>query len=302
MIGPSGSGKTTLISAVSQRIRGKVSGSITLNNHLISATALKDYSAYIPQNDVSIESLTPLEHMMFLAKLKIDSQNLKYAKENIGEIFLNLGLTSCAKTLIRHLSGGEKRKLMLAGELLTNPRIMFCDEPTTGLDSYNASCVISTLRQLAGVDGNTTTKRAILCSIHQPSSDLFQNFTHVLIMQLGRIVYQGSLSEAEIAFSKVGLQCPQHFNPAEFYVNAVSIPQNNNRIKKLGETKMWKDLDVNNAQGELQQQIEAHIYHKKLLWIFQVILLIRRISKVAFRNLNQHAIHSCIYLVSMREF
>lgn len=88
------------------------------------------------------------------------------------------------------LSGGEKKRLAFATELLTKPTILFCDEPTTGLDSYSAQQLILTLQSLAKL-GTT-----IMCTIHQPSSQLFAMFHQVLLLTEGRIAFTGTPIQA----------------------------------------------------------------------------------------------------------
>lgn len=88
------------------------------------------------------------------------------------------------------LSGGEKKRLAFAAELLISPAILFCDEPTTGLDSYSAQQLVGTLLSLAR-SGTT-----IMCTIHQPSSQLFSMFHQVTLLADGRIAFIGAPSQA----------------------------------------------------------------------------------------------------------
>lgn len=109
--------------------------------------------------------------------------------------------------------------------MLTNPPIIFCDEPTTGLDSFNARKVIEALKYLSSTNNATTLSdptesgygmelmsstdssihmpaKAIICSIHQPTSEIFQCFSHIVLMYSGRCVFSGSSEEAIAHFSK----------------------------------------------------------------------------------------------------
>lgn len=106
--------------------------------------------------------------------------------------------------------------------MLTDPLILVCDEPTTGLDSFNARTVIKTLKDLAephatelsvvnenGFDAielqmmsQRKTPKAIICSIHQPTSDIFQCFSHIILMHNGRCVFQGTSQEASDHFAR----------------------------------------------------------------------------------------------------
>ena len=82
------------------------------------------------------------------------------------EVIKELGLASSADTMIGDLSGGEKRRLSVASELLTDPKLLFCDEPTSCLDSHMAASVVDLLLGLAAQG------RTVVCTIHQPSSQV----------------------------------------------------------------------------------------------------------------------------------
>lgn len=114
----------------------------------------------------------------------------------IKDLLGRTGLTQCANTRIgqddasKVLSGGEKKRLAFATELLNKPTILFCDEPTTGLDSYSAQQLIRTLQSLAR-RGTT-----IMCTIHQPSSQLFAMFHQVMLLAEGRVAFMGTPDQA----------------------------------------------------------------------------------------------------------
>lgn len=94
------------------------------------------------------------------------------------------------------LSGGEKKRLAFATELLIKPTILFCDEPTTGLDSYSAQQLIGTLQSLA------RRGTSIMCTIHQPSSQLFAMFHQVLLLADGRVAFMGTPDQALDFFAR----------------------------------------------------------------------------------------------------
>lgn len=91
----------------------------------------------------------------------------------------------------------NKGKLLL--QLLSDPQILICDEPTTGLDSYNALLVIGVLKKLS-VDG-----RVIICSVHQPSCVLFKEFSSILLMADGRLLFHGSQDDCQQVFERLVL-------------------------------------------------------------------------------------------------
>lgn len=133
----------------------------------------------------------------FQARLKLDRRLSSYDRQSkIYDILYQLNLVHCLNTRIglngedKILSGGEKKRLAFATELLTDPPLLFCDEPTTGLDSYSAQKLVRMMNIMAS-QGKT-----ILCTIHQPSSELFAMFSQILLMADGRIAFMGSTQHA----------------------------------------------------------------------------------------------------------
>lgn len=109
-------------------------------------------------------------------------------KDRIDYLVVHLGLNEIVNTRLCFLSGGERKKVALAVQLINDPPILFCDEITTGLDSYSAAHVINTLRRVAH------SGKIVMCTIHQPASGLFDQFKEVILLTDGRLAYQGSVS------------------------------------------------------------------------------------------------------------
>lgn len=182
-------------------------------------------SGFVHQDDLFYGSLTVMEHLEIMAHMKLDRRvSPSEVKIIIRDVLERTGLTRCVNTRIgevgegKMLSGGEKKRLAFATELLTQPAILFCDEPTTGLDSYNAQKLVETLQELAAIR-NT----AILCTIHQPSSALFAMFDQVLLLAEGRMAFFGDPDDAIEFFGEHGYKCPANYNPAEYLVSFVLL-------------------------------------------------------------------------------
>ncbi|KAF4520800.1 hypothetical protein B566_EDAN002378, partial [Ephemera danica] len=124
-----------------------------------------------------------------------------------------LGLTSCRYTSAECLSGGQRKRLSIALELVNNPPVLFLDEPTTGLDVVNVTQCISLLRSLA-----VTQQRTVVCTLHQPSASLLSLFHHVYVLAEGRCVYQGAADQMVPFLAAVQLPCPTYTNPADHVV------------------------------------------------------------------------------------
>ncbi|KAG8222397.1 hypothetical protein J437_LFUL003018 [Ladona fulva] len=218
IMGASGAGKTTLLATISQRIKGQSTGEMFLNGKKVTKEVMRQLSGFVPQQDLAVETLTVKETMDFMSRLKMNPEIREVEKKKwIRSLLSELGLTKCAHTRLSALSGGERKRLSLAVQLLTDPPILFCDEPTTGLDSYSAGAVVEKLKQL------TSMGKAVICTIHQPASGLFDLFHRVLLLSGGRVAYLGDVPDALIYFKSLGLECPSTYNPAEFYVQQLAV-------------------------------------------------------------------------------
>ncbi|KAF4142451.1 ABC transporter [Phytophthora infestans] len=213
IMGPSGAGKSSLLDCISGRKSG-VEGEILLNSQPWTK-ATKRMASYVMQDDLFYETLTVKEHLTFQAKLRIGKTYTKdeYMRR-VDEVMEELGLMKCRDTFIggeslRGISGGERKRLSFATEILTSPSILFADEPTSGLDSFMAETVIKQLQQIAR-DGRT-----VLATIHQPSSEVFAIFDQLYLLSDGSPVYQGKASESVDYFSSLGYPCPPQINPSE---------------------------------------------------------------------------------------
>ncbi|CAF0898548.1 unnamed protein product [Brachionus calyciflorus] len=226
IMGASGAGKTTLLNALNFRNRGKlkISGEIRVNGCGVKSIAdIRSISSYVQQDDLFVGYLTVKEHLLFQAMLRMDKDTSKKDRMlRINRIIHDLNLKKCENTLIglfarRGISGGEKRRLAFASEVITNPSILFCDEPTSGLDSYMACSVMESMKKLAK-QGKT-----IICTIHQPSSEIFQEFDTLCLLSEGRLAFFGSIFDASVFFKNQGMELPPNYNPADFYIRKLAV-------------------------------------------------------------------------------
>lgn len=138
-----------------------------------------------------------MSRVCFEANLKMDRRTTARARsERIACLMAQLGMGKFADTRLSSLSGGERKKVALAVQLLNDPPILFCDEITTGLDSYTAAHIVDALKCVA------RTGKIVVCTIHQPASGVFDKFDDVALLSDGRLAYQGPVSMVNQLFQK----------------------------------------------------------------------------------------------------
>ncbi|CAG9531648.1 unnamed protein product, partial [Cercopithifilaria johnstoni] len=190
----SGAGKTTLLNALLQRnIKGlKIDGIVKVNGQIIGRKITK-VSAYIQQQNLFINSLTVYEHLNLQAALRLPASLTKHEKElRVKQVIAELELEHCIDSRIgvsgreKGITSGEAKRLSFATEILTNPSLLFADEPTTGIDSFMAYHIVKLLERMASENGKT-----VICTIHQPASDTFELFDRVVFLANGKIAFIG---------------------------------------------------------------------------------------------------------------
>jgi len=114
-------------------------------------------------------------------------------------------------------------------ELITDPQLIFLDEPTTGLDSYTAASVMETLRALAA------SGRTVISTIHQPNTEIFDNFDRLILVAQGKIIYFNEAALATDHFAKFGYECHSMSNPADFFMTIMSAENPNEDVTEDDE-------------------------------------------------------------------
>lgn len=240
IMGPSGAGKSTLLDVLSGYRRTGVEGAVYVNGRIRNLNSFRRMTCYITQDDRLQTLLTVLENMRIAADLKLGPEVSRHEKESIIEDILTvLGLYEHQFTITKRLSGGQRKRLSIALELINNPTIMFLDEPTTGLDSFSCNQVVDLLKQLAKQG------RTIICTIHQPSAKLFQEFDQVYVLSNGECMYQGCTNSLVPFLQSVEMPCPVYHNPADYIIELACGEYGDERIQRMvmemgnGESTDW---------------------------------------------------------------
>lgn len=223
IMGASGAGKTTFLDILARKNkRGTVTGDFYVNGEKVADAEYKNVVGFVDQEDTMLPTLTVHETILNSALLRLPRDMGRTAKEQrVWEVEKQLGIYHIRDSLIgseegkgRGISGGEKRRVGIACELVTSPSILFLDEPTSGLDAYNAYNVIECLVTLA-----KSYKRTVIFTIHQPRSNIVALFDRLMLLAQGQTVYSGPFAHCQDYFSRIGYSCPPGFNIADYLVD-----------------------------------------------------------------------------------
>ncbi|KAI2474075.1 ATP-binding cassette sub-family G member 1 isoform X4 [Diabrotica virgifera virgifera] len=241
IMGPSGAGKTSLLNILTGYQVTGTTGTIKCNSSSRKQKGVLQYkkeSCYILQDDSLPNLFTVEECMMIASKLKIANMAKKAREFLINEILTNLSLLKAKNTRCQSLSGGQKKRLSIALELVDNPPILFLDEPTTGLDSASTTQCVDLLKKLA--NGG----RIVICTIHQPNTQTYEMFDQVYMLAKGRCVYQGPSTNTVPFLASVGLHCPQYHNPADYIMEVVSGEYGDHidQLAVAAQDKKWQNI------------------------------------------------------------
>jgi len=247
LMGPSGGGKTSFLDLLAGNVYGgKVEGQIFVNGVETRLKSMRKLSCYVMQHPILLSSATVKEALITSALLRLSKTITRIQKDHlVNDILEELGLTECANVLvgsekddIKGISGGQIRRLAIGIELVTRPRLILLDEPTSGLDSEIALTVMLTLKSLA------QNGRTVVCSIHQPNSDIVDTFDDFHLLSHGKTVFAGPWENAVPFFDRIGFQVPTYKNPTDYFMSLLKEKDVDNTIalrfeaeQRLAETE-----------------------------------------------------------------
>ncbi|XP_069118321.1 ATP-binding cassette sub-family G member 5-like [Argopecten irradians] len=217
---------------------------MTVNKFECTTDFVRQTTAYVIQTDRLLHTLTVKETLMYAAHLRLPSITTdKERKAKVDSVIQRMGLNPVKDSKVgglieRGLSGGEKRRVTIAIQLLRDPGILLLDEPTTGLDSYTARHLVTSLAELAHRG------TIVILSIHQPRSDIFGLLDKVALMSTGRMVYFGDSNKLVDHFTLAGYPCPQNANPLDHYVDVGSVDRRTIQREVMTSQKIEKLVQI----------------------------------------------------------
>ena len=306
IMGGSGTGKTTLLSLLNGSLRPQ-QGSITINGHDISEPGVKDLIGYVPQDDLLIEELTVYQNLWFTARLCFEGMSDEDIDRRVMKTLKDLGLDAIkdlkvGSAINKYISGGQRKRLNIALELIREPAVLFLDEPTSGLSSADTEKVILLLKE------QTLKGKLIVVNIHQPSSDVYQLFDRLWLLDRGGYsVFDGNPIDAITYFKEAAnyadaetSACPTcgNVNP-EIVLNIIDEKAISSTGEPSDERKMtpqdWHELYLKN-RGDLPEPAVSDVPHsdqKKPNPLKQFIIFLQRNIKTKITNVQ----YLCITLL-----
>ncbi|KAJ8602780.1 hypothetical protein CTAYLR_002578 [Chrysophaeum taylorii] len=292
IIGPSGAGKTTLLALLAGRLRGgvietregllepRLQGDVLVDDAPADFSVFRRIGTLTPQNDDALDkSLTVRETLLYTAELRSPAEWTYPQKAGkVDAVLSKLGLAEVADNVVGDarrvgISGGEKKLLSIGMDLLAELPVMLVDEPTTSLDAAAAREVVDKLASLA-----SDLRRTIACAMHQPPWASVLKFDHLVVLAMGRLVFDGAPSKLPEFLRAGGAPVPSNDNPADHAMD-VLIGEGNEtwmvacRSHSKTPKQVWRSPPV---------FFEDEMSHYAVPLSVQYSVLLRRFSYVFF--------------------
>ncbi|XP_061848297.1 broad substrate specificity ATP-binding cassette transporter ABCG2 isoform X2 [Colius striatus] len=291
ILGPTGSGKSSLLDILAARKDPHgLSGDILINGAPQPAN-FKCTSGYVVQDDVVMGTLTVRENLKFSAALRLPKSVTEQEKnERVNQIIKELGLSKVADSKVgtqftRGVSGGERKRTNIGMELITDPAILFLDEPTTGLDASTANAVLLLLKRMAR-QGKT-----IIFSIHQPRYSIFRLFDSMTLLAVGRVLYHGPAQRAIEYFQSIGYQCEPYNNPADFFLDIINGDSTAVAMSKIDEDNTESTEEITEYDKTLSEKLaekysDSAYYQETKAVLEKMSLGNKKKTKAVFRQIT----------------
>jgi len=311
VVGSSGVGKSTLLNILNGNLTPQ-KGSVKINGYDISQykEELKGLIGYVPQEDLLFESLTVYQNLYYNAKLCFDTHSEDEIEDTINGIMEELNLTSIRNSKAggkfdNTISGGQRKRVNIALELMREPSILLIDEPTSGLSSSDSMNIINLLRE------QTLKGKLVIANVHQPSSGIFKLFDQLIVLDKGGYpVYTGDPLEGLVYFKTIDQQvdaqdkeCPVcgNINP-DILLNIIEEMEVDENGAYTGQRKIspekWYSIYKDNIESEKEFKTQKETIPTKN---FKPPDFFKQLSLFFRRNLQTKLENTQYLLISLLE-
>ncbi|MCB5270783.1 MAG: ATP-binding cassette domain-containing protein [Candidatus Cloacimonetes bacterium] len=235
ILGQSGCGKSTLTNVLATEITPTY-GQILIDGKPIHSNLnyFLEYLAYVPQQDMLYPNLSVYENLYYRLRLRMPKLQKSVIEQKVNNILFHVKLnhhhdTIVGETSVKNLSGGERKRLNIALELLFEPTIIICDEPTSGLSFNDAEQIIGILSKLCEQG------KIVIITIHQPNSSIYRKFDRVMMMDMGgRVAFYGTPNESFAYFdeelqllsnNKTEIETKRHLKTSDYFYDVITYPE-----------------------------------------------------------------------------
>lgn len=322
IMGESGCGKTTLLNELSFRSRGltRVSGNAFCklqrdcdgvgkeDMYEYTRSHYKRIGAYVMQSDVLFEQMTVQDTLAFAAQCKMPRGcGQERRKLRIQQVLEETNLSECADVLVGSpwvtgISGGQRKRLSVAVEILVRPKILFLDECTSGLDNYSAVQLVKMLQEVVAHQDGV----AVVATIHQPSGKIFKMFDDVLVMHKGHSIYCGPIENIERFYESAGVSRDPEAKLCEWVLDALHTQEAFRQIKSAAQDELsdlvWEKSGVTilGLEKETESRNESFMSfqnHEKISWLEQFWICFKRAVRLYFGNPLQPASQAFLSII-----
>jgi ABC-type multidrug transport system ATPase subunit len=270
-VGPSGAGKSTLLRILSGRGTGSEIAkppTVSINGHAVTSRAqLRRTCGFVTQDDNLLPLLTVRETILFAARFRLRSDvTARERNERVEALLQELGLSEVADSYVgggdgemssaRGVSGGERKRVSIAVDIVHDPPVLLLDEPTSGLDSRSAMDVLALLHEVA-----RARRQVVVLSIHQPSYRMLGYISSLLLLSRGAVAHFGTLKSLEGALGRLGHKIPTQLNPLELAMEVTDqLQEDHSKLAELKDQDQSEDESLGPASGRGGLHVPEHGY------------------------------------------
>lgn len=204
-----------------------------------------------------MQAMTVYESLEFSAFMRLRGSD-EFKRKKVENIIRKLQLQKCRDTyvggtMVKGISGGERKRVCIGVELVSEPSLILLDEPTSGLDSFTAFLLINLLKELVVKDNKN-----IMFTIHQPSSDIFDLFDRILLLKNGQEIYQGTRKDLLPYLGDLGITVPASQNIPDCYMQLSQLDDsetllNNDSYKKMLQPKLLEEFEKESINEPIKE-------------------------------------------------